>query len=82
MRQDDDEKKEVKPVVSLKKAGELTFHTPQSLLMAIKNHRVKGEKIKGKWVIDLQSLEEYLENRWSRTFSKFNGVAFFVIYKK
>ena len=45
----------------------------QALFIALKNNRLKGTKINGRWHIQENDMVEYLQTKYDRKFSKING---------
>lgn len=81
MRQDVDEKKEVKLYCSVSEAAKRVGCSPQALYFAITNNRVFAIKINGRWQIDIYSLYSYIQNRWSRRLSRFDNAPLFDVSK-
>ncbi|MCB1180675.1 MAG: helix-turn-helix domain-containing protein [Chlamydiia bacterium] len=71
-----DEPAEEKKVVSITEAARINNVTRQAIYVAIKQKKLKATK-KTRWEIDLQDLEEYRNNKYSRSKSMYNGELLF-----
>ncbi|MBJ7448815.1 MAG: helix-turn-helix domain-containing protein [Parachlamydiales bacterium] len=67
-----DETSSDKRVVSITEAAKINNVTRQAIYVAIKQNKLKATK-KTRWEIDLNDLEEYRKNKYSRTKSMFDG---------
>lgn len=65
-----------KKVVSITEAAKINNVTRQAIYVAIKQNKLKATK-KTRWEIDLKDLEEYRNNKYSRTKSMFAGELLF-----
>ena len=63
-------------VVSITEAAKINKVTRQAIYVAIKQKKLKAIK-KTRWEIDLKDLEEYRNNKYSRTKSMFDGQLLF-----
>lgn len=63
-------------VVSITEAARINNVTRQAIYVAIKLGKLKAVK-RSRWQIDLKDLEEYRQNKYSRTRSLFNGELLF-----
>lgn len=63
-------------VVSITEAAKINKVTRQAIYVAIKQKKLKATK-KTRWEIDLKDLEEYRNNKYSRTKSMFDGALLF-----
>lgn len=70
------EKPEERKVVSITEAARINKVTRQAIYVAIKQKKLKATK-KTRWEIELKDLEEYRNNKYSRTKSMFNGELLF-----
>lgn len=59
-------------VVSITEAAKINNVTRQAIYVAIKQNKLKATK-KTRWEIDLQDLEDYRKNKYSRSKSVFDG---------
>jgi excisionase family DNA binding protein len=66
-----------KRVVSITEAAKINNVTRQAIYVAIKQKKLKACKDATRWTIDLQDLEEYRKQKYSRTKSVFNGELLF-----
>lgn len=68
-----------KKKVSITKAANMHGVTRQAIYVAIKQDKLKAEKdpISQRWTIDLKDLEDYRNQRYSRTKSTYNGELLF-----
>ncbi len=62
-----------KRFVSITEAARINGVTRQAIYVAIKQKKLKAYKDSTRWTIDLQDLEEYRKQKYSRTKSMFNG---------
>lgn len=63
-------------VVSITEAAKINNVTRQAIYVAIKQKKLKATK-KTRWEIDLNDLEEYRNNKYSRTKSMYDGELLF-----
>lgn len=63
-------------VVSITEAAKINNVTRQAIYVAIKQKKLRATK-KTRWEIDLKDLEEYRNNKYSRTKSMFDGELLF-----
>jgi len=66
-----------KRVVSITEAARINNVTRQAIYVAIKQRKLKAYKDSTRWTIDLNDLEEYRKNKYSRTKSIFDGELLF-----
>lgn len=66
-----------KKVVSITEAAKINNVTRQAIYVAIKQKKLKAMKDATRWVIDLDDLETYRNQKYSRTKSMFNGELLF-----
>ena len=66
-----------KEVVSITEAARLNNVTRQAIYVAIKQKKLRAYKQDTKWVIDIKDLDDYTQNKYSRTKSTFNGELIF-----
>lgn len=64
-------------VVSITEAARINNVTRQAIYVAIKQKKLKAQKDATRWTINLDDLEEYRNNKYSRTKSMFNGELLF-----
>lgn len=64
-------------VVSITEAARLNNVTRQAIYVAIKQKKLKAYKDATRWTIDLNDLENYKKQKYSRTKSMFNGELLF-----
>lgn len=64
-------------MVSITKAAEVNNVTRQAIYVAIKLNKLKAYKETSRWLINLDDLEDYRSQRYSRTKSTFNGELIF-----
>lgn len=64
-------------VVSITEAARINGVTRQAIYVAIKQNKLKASKDSTRWTIDLDDLEEYRRNKYSRTKSTFDGELLF-----
>lgn len=67
---------EEKKVVSITEAARINKVTRQAIYVAIKQNKLKATK-KSRWEIDLKDLEDYRNNKYSRTKSTYEGELIF-----
>lgn len=67
---------EERKVVSITEAAKINNVTRQAIYVAIKQKKLRATK-KSRWEIDLEDLEEYRRNKYSRTKSMFDGELLF-----
>lgn len=65
-----------KKVISITEAAKLNNVTRQAIYVAIKQNKLKATK-KTRWEIDIQDLNDYRQNKYSRTKSVFDGELLF-----
>lgn len=68
-------------VVSITEAAKINNVTRQAIYVAIKQKKLKAIKEATRWVIDLEDLENYRKQKYSRTKSLFNGELLFDNHK-
>lgn len=68
---------EEKKVVSITEAAKLNNVTRQAIYVAIKLNKLKATKETTRWTINLDDLEEYRRQKYSRSKSVFNGELLF-----
>lgn len=66
-----------KKVVSITEAAKINNVTRQAIYVAIKQKKLKASKDATRWTIDLEDLESYRRQKYSRTKSMFNGELLF-----
>lgn len=64
---------EEKKLVSITEAARINNVTRQAIYVAIKMNKLKAKKDTTRWEIHLDDLEEYREQKYSRTKSTFGG---------
>lgn len=64
-------------VVSITEAARINRVTRQAIYVAIKQKKLRARKHMARWVIHLDDLEEYRNQKYSRTKSVFNGELLF-----
>jgi len=64
-------------VVSITEAARINVVTRQAIYVAIKQNKLKARKDSTRWTIDLDDLEEYRRNKYSRSKSTFDGELLF-----
>ncbi|MGE0831687.1 MAG: helix-turn-helix domain-containing protein [Simkaniaceae bacterium] len=62
-----------KKVVSITEAARINGVTRQAIYVAIKQNKLRARKDSTRWTIDLDDLEEYRRNKYSRTKSTYDG---------
>ena len=70
-----------KKVVSITEAAKINNVTRQAIYVAIKQKKLKAFKDATRWTIDLEDLENYRRQKYSRTKSMFNGELLFDNHK-
>jgi len=70
-------KSEDKKVVSITEAAKLNKVTRQAIYVAIKLNKLKATKETTRWTINLDDLEDYCRQKYSRTKSVFGGELLF-----
>ena len=70
-----------KNVVSITEAAKINNVTRQAIYVAIKQKKLKAFKDATRWTIDLEDLETYRKQKYSRTKSMFNGELLFDNHK-
>jgi excisionase family DNA binding protein len=68
-------------VVSITEAARINNVTRQAIYVAIKQKKLKASKGATRWTINLDDLEEYRKQKYSRTKSRFNGELIFDNHK-
>ncbi len=66
-----------KKVVSITEAARLNNVTRQAIYVAIKQKKLKAHKDSTRWTIDLEDLEDYRRQKYSRAKSLYNGELLF-----
>lgn len=66
-----------KKVVTITEAAELHDVTRQAIYVAIKLKKLKATKKTSRWMIDVEDLESYRRERYSRSKSTYNGELLF-----
>jgi len=66
-----------KRVVSITEAARINNVTRQAIYVAIKQKKLKAYKDSTRWTIDLNDLEEYRRQKYSRTKSVYDGELLF-----
>lgn len=66
-----------KKVVSITEAAKINNVTRQAIYVAIKQKKLKAYKDSTRWTIDLDDLESYRKQKYSRTKSMFQGELLF-----
>ena len=66
-----------KKVVSITEAARINNVTRQAIYVAIKQKKLKAYKDSTRWTIDLDDLENYRKQKYSRTKSMFEGELLF-----
>lgn len=64
-------------VVSITEAARINGVTRQAIYVAIKQGKLRATKNATRWTIDLEDLEEYRQNKYSRSKSTFEGEPLF-----
>lgn len=64
-------------LVSITEAAKINNVTRQAIYVAIKQNKLKATKHTTRWTIDLDDLEEYRRQKYSRTKSLFDGELLF-----
>lgn len=70
-----------KKVVSITEAAKINNVTRQAIYVAIKQKKLKASKDATRWTIDLEDLENYRKQKYSRAKSVFNGELLFDNHK-
>lgn len=70
-----------KRVVSITEAARINNVTRQAIYVAIKQKKLKASKDTTRWTIDLNDLDDYRKQKYSRTKSVFNGELLFDNHK-
>ncbi|MCE2982654.1 MAG: helix-turn-helix domain-containing protein [Parachlamydia sp.] len=71
------DKQSEKKVVSITEAARLNKVTRQAIYVAIKLNKLKATKETTRWTINLEDLEDYRQQKYSRTKSVFDGELLF-----
>ncbi len=66
-----------KKVVTITEASKINNVTRQAIYVAIKQKKLKAHKDSTRWTIDLNDLENYRNQKYSRTKSLYNGELLF-----
>lgn len=66
-----------KTIFSITEAARLNNVTRQAIYVAIKQKKLKATKYATRWVIRIEDLEDYKNNKYSRSKSTFNGELLF-----
>ncbi len=66
-----------KKVVSITEAAKINNVTRQAIYVAIKQKKLRASKDSTRWTIDLEDLENYRKQKYSRSKSMFNGELLF-----
>jgi excisionase family DNA binding protein len=66
-----------KKVVSITEAAKINNVTRQAIYVAIKQKKLKASKDATRWTIDLEDLDNYRKQKYSRTKSMFDGELLF-----
>lgn len=66
-----------KRVVSITEAAKINNVTRQAIYVAIKQKKLKASKDAARWTIDLNDLDEYRKQKYSRTKSMYDGELLF-----
>lgn len=69
--------KPLKKVVSITEAAKINNVTRQAIYVAIKQKKLKAHKDATRWLIHLEDLEEYRNNKYSRSKSMYDGELLF-----
>ena len=72
-----DQQELAKKEVAITEAARINNVTRQAIYVAIKQKKLKATKDAVRWTIQLEDLEEYRTNRYSRTKSRFDGELLF-----
>lgn len=64
-------------LVSITEAAKINNVTRQAIYVAIKQNKLRAFKDAARWTIDLDDLEEYRRQKYSRSKSMFNGELLF-----
>lgn len=70
-----------KKIVSITEAAKINNVTRQAIYVAIKQKKLKASKDATRWTIDLEDLENYRKQKYSRTKSMFDGELLFDNHK-
>lgn len=66
-----------KKVVSITEAAKINNVTRQAIYVAIKQKKLRASKDSTRWTIDLEDLENYRKQKYSRSKSMYNGELLF-----
>lgn len=81
MEQDNKQTETARPqstrLVSITEAAKINNVTRQAIYVAIKQNKLKATKHTTRWTIDLEDLEQYRRQKYSRTKSMFAGELLF-----
>jgi len=75
------DKSEKRKLVSITEAAKLNHVTRQAIYVAIKLNKLKAVKETTRWTINVEDLEEYRRQKYSRSKSVFNGELLFDNHK-
>lgn len=70
-----------KKVVSITEAAKINNVTRQAIYVAIKQKKLRASKDSTRWTIDLEDLENYRKQKYSRSKSMYNGELLFDNHK-
>ncbi|MES2123003.1 MAG: helix-turn-helix domain-containing protein [Chlamydiota bacterium] len=70
-----------KRAVSITEAAKINNVTRQAIYVAIKQKKLRASKDATRWTIDLEDLENYRKQKYSRAKSMYNGELLFDNYK-
>lgn len=76
-KEEERQKSSTKRVVSITEAARINNVTRQAIYVAIKQKKLKASKDQTRWTIDLEDLEEYRRQKYSRSKSVYNGELLF-----
>ena len=77
LQQDDNLESNKPRVVSITEAARINNVTRQAIYVAIKQKKLRAHKDSTRWTIDLNDLEEYRRQKYSRAKSTFDGELLF-----
>ena len=77
MDMENNEQNALRKVVSITEAARINGVTRQAIYVAIKQNKLKASKDSTRWTIDLDDLEDYRRNKYSREKSTFDGELLF-----
>lgn len=76
-----DTQSQAKRLVSITEAAKINNVTRQAIYVAIKQNKLKATKHTTRWTIDLDDLDEYRRQKYSRTKSMYDGELLFDNHK-